>query len=194
MSLFTASPLLRSSVAPSRGVMGAVRFVPGSVALAQQQPRSLTTSPVARGLPWAKRVETRPVSQEQDFKELNVVRNDRPISPHFTIYQPQLTWYTSIVNRVTGAGLSFGLYTFMTAYAVAPLLGYTECLSSAHLTQVVAELPQWAKLAVKVPLAASISFHSLNGLRHLSWDMGYGTYCLLIQCSTSRSRTSPATR
>jgi hypothetical protein len=37
---------------------------------------------------------------------LNTQRLARPSSPHFTIYQPQLTWIASIANRVTGAGLS----------------------------------------------------------------------------------------
>ena len=37
---------------------------------------------------------------------LNKQRLKRPNSPHFTIYQPQLTWIASIANRVTGAGLS----------------------------------------------------------------------------------------
>ena len=37
---------------------------------------------------------------------LNKQRLSRPSSPHFTIYQPQLTWLGSIANRVTGAGLS----------------------------------------------------------------------------------------
>lgn len=184
MSLFTASPLLRSSLTSTRGVLGAVRSVPGSAILAQQAPRSLTTSPVARALPWAKHAPTRPVSLEQDFKELNIVRNDRPTSPHFTIYQPQLTWLSSIANRVTGAGMSLGMYGFMTAYVALPLLGHAEILSSAHLTQLVAEAPQWMKLAVKAPLAASFSYHTFNGLRHLFWDMGYCTYALLTQSST----------
>ena len=43
-------------------------------------------------------------SAEQDI--LNHQRLRRPSSPHFTIYQPQLTWIGSIVNRVTGVGLS----------------------------------------------------------------------------------------
>lgn len=37
---------------------------------------------------------------------LNKQRLNRPNSPHFTIYQPQLTWVASIANRMTGAGLS----------------------------------------------------------------------------------------
>jgi hypothetical protein len=37
---------------------------------------------------------------------LNKQRLLRPSSPHFTIYQPQLTWLGSIFNRVTGVALS----------------------------------------------------------------------------------------
>ena len=37
---------------------------------------------------------------------LNAQRLKRPSSPHFTIYQPQITWIASIANRVTGVGLS----------------------------------------------------------------------------------------
>lgn len=37
---------------------------------------------------------------------LNQQRLKRPSSPHFTIYQPQLTWIMSIANRVTGVALS----------------------------------------------------------------------------------------
>lgn len=41
---------------------------------------------------------------------LNNQRLLRPSSPHFTIYQPQLTWIGSIANRVTGVGLSVRAY------------------------------------------------------------------------------------
>ena len=179
MSLFTASPLLRTSLSSSRGVLGAARSTSITFAPSLQAPRSLSTSPVTQALPWAKPAKTHPVSLDQDFKDLNSVRQERPTSPHFTIYQPQLTWLSSIMNRVTGVGLSVSMYAFMSAYAVAPLLGWTEALSSAHLTQLATELPFWAKIGLKAPLAAAASFHTFNGLRHLSWDMGYCTYYLL---------------
>lgn len=172
MSLFASSPLLRAALGSAPKTVGAMRYMPSTLS----HTRFLTTSNASRGLTWAKPTATRPVSEASDLKELNVVRNDRPISPHMTIYQPQLTWYSSIFNRITGVGLSVTLYTFMTAYAVAPLLGWGDCLSSANLAQYIAELPQWVKLLVKAPLAVAMSFHTFNGLRHLSWDAGYCTY------------------
>lgn len=45
-------------------------------------------------------------------------RLHRPISPHLSIYKPQIPWMLSMMNRITGAVLSGGippavpLYTF----------------------------------------------------------------------------------
>ncbi|KAH9481923.1 Succinate dehydrogenase cytochrome B subunit, mitochondrial [Psilocybe cubensis] len=96
---------------------------------------------------------------------LNKQRVVRPSSPHFTIYQPQLTWVASIFNRVTGVALSVLLYGFSIAYLVAP-----GTFSSENVIQVVAGLPEGVKYAGKAVLAAPFAFHSLNGIRHLSWD------------------------
>ena len=126
---------------------------------------------------------------------LNEQRLKRPSSPHFTIYQPQLTWISSIANRVTGAGLSSCalsacarspshvptlkplasplavLYAFSIAYLVAP-----ETFASANIIDLVAGLPEVLKYAGKTILAAPFAYHFLNGLRHLAWDMGKGKY------------------
>jgi len=98
---------------------------------------------------------------------LNKQRVLRPSSPHFTVYQPQLTWILSIANRITGAGLSVLLYGFSLAYLFAP-----GTFDTAHVVDVVSGLPEGVKYAGKAILAAPFAFHSLNGLRHLSWDMG----------------------
>ncbi len=44
---------------------------------------------------------TTKLSQQQNLDLLNEQRAKRPSSPHFTIYQPQITWYLSIINRIT---------------------------------------------------------------------------------------------
>lgn len=38
----------------------------------------------------------------------------------------------------------------------------------------VAAWPLWAKASAKLALASPFFFHCLNGLRHLSWDIGLG--------------------
>jgi succinate dehydrogenase (ubiquinone) cytochrome b560 subunit len=98
---------------------------------------------------------------------LNKQRLNRPSSPHFTIYQPQLTWLGSIANRIAGSGLSVLLYGFSLAYLFAP-----GTFDSEHVVSFVGGLPESVKYAGKVILAAPFAFHSWNGLRHLSWDMG----------------------
>ncbi|KAF4613467.1 hypothetical protein D9613_008122 [Agrocybe pediades] len=97
---------------------------------------------------------------------LNKQRLNRPSTPHFTIYQPQLTWLASIANRVTGVGLSVLLYGFSIGYLIAP-----GTLDSAHVIEFVAGLPDAVKYAGKAILAAPFAFHSLNGIRHLTWDL-----------------------
>ncbi|ETS65033.1 hypothetical protein PaG_00486 [Moesziomyces aphidis] len=142
--------------------------------------RAACIAPVRSALPRFSRMAststsapTTKLSQQQNLDLLNEQRAKRPSSPHFTIYQPQITWYLSIINRITGTGLSVLLYAYFAAYAGYPLFGSAEALSSASLTDFVATLPVWFKTAVKVPLALAFSFHSLNGLRHLAWDWGY---------------------
>ena len=63
------------------------------------------------------------------------------------------------------------LYAFSLAYLVSP-----EVFSSANIVELVAGLPDILKYAGKTILAAPFAFHFLNGLRHLSWDMGKGEY------------------
>ncbi|KDN47728.1 hypothetical protein K437DRAFT_267772 [Tilletiaria anomala UBC 951] len=156
--------------------------IPASLAIARASPllaRHALTAPhlqlqqQARGIVNAPKVPMTSVNFDQELKMLNEQRSARPISPHMTIYQPQLTWYGSIFNRITGAGLSVGLYGFALAYAAAPLIGATNVLSSAYLTGFVAGLPFWLKLTLKAPLALAASFHTFNGFRHLGWDWGY---------------------
>jgi succinate dehydrogenase / fumarate reductase cytochrome b subunit len=38
---------------------------------------------------------------------------ERPLSPHLQVYKPMLTMMMSIVHRITGAGLYFGMALFV---------------------------------------------------------------------------------
>ncbi|KAJ7641324.1 SDHC, cytochrome b subunit of succinate dehydrogenase [Roridomyces roridus] len=112
-------------------------------------------------------VQTQSLPPSKATEILNQQRLLRPSSPHFTIYQPQLTWIPSIVNRATGGALSALLYGFSLAYLVAP-----GTFDSVHVVEFVAGLPDAVKYAGKALLAAPFAFHGLNGIRHLLWDMG----------------------
>jgi len=92
----------------------------------------------------------------------------RPIAPHLSIYQPQLTWYMSSANRLTGVLLAGTVYLFGIGYAISPWVGLH--LESASIAAGVAALPVAVKLALKGTLAMPFAYHGFNGLRHLTWD------------------------
>ncbi|KAF8311694.1 cytochrome b560 subunit of succinate dehydrogenase, partial [Clavulina sp. PMI_390] len=115
-------------------------------------------------------VERVPASSQEI---LNAQRLRRPSSPHFTIYQPQMTWIPSIVHRGTGVGLSAGIYAFLIAYIAAPVTGIP--VDSTHVIELVQSFPEWLKLSAKAIIALPFTFHSFNGLRHLGWDLVRGT-------------------
>lgn len=65
------------------------------------------------------------------------------------------------------------LYAYALAYLVAP-----DIFDSAHIIQFVGGLPEYLKYAGKVALAGPFAFHTLNGIRHLSWDAGKREFVL----------------
>jgi succinate dehydrogenase (ubiquinone) cytochrome b560 subunit len=103
------------------------------------------------------------------YKILVEQRKHRPTSPHLTIYQPQITWYLSSLNRITGAVMSGGVYIFGAAYLVSPLFGWH--IDSATLAAGFASWPVAAKVLTKFLVAWPFTYHSFNGVRHLIWDL-----------------------
>lgn len=77
-----------------------------------------------------------------------------------------------MANRLTGIILSGSLYLFGFAYLAAPATGWH--METPSLVQKVKEWPGWAKAGAKMTLAFPFFFHSINGIRHLTWDLGIG--------------------
>ncbi|KAL5503856.1 hypothetical protein ACEPAH_7927 [Sanghuangporus vaninii] len=146
------------------GLAPALRRTTFASALAARNHAVLRNAVFKRGI----QIEIKPPSQATEV--LNSQRLKRPSSPHFTIYQPQLTWVGSIANRITGTGLSVLLYGFTISYVVFPLLGAP--FSSVDIVNLVSALPEGIKYAGKTLLAAPFAFHAWNGIRHLAWDSG----------------------
>ena len=96
----------------------------------------------------------------------------RPLSPHMTIYKPQLTSVLSIFHRLTGSLLgllivvSFVLF-YGSLFYVGFSFQYSICfdLFSRFSTFV---------LVIGYFVVFVVSFHVLNGIRHLSWDLALG--------------------
>jgi succinate dehydrogenase (ubiquinone) cytochrome b560 subunit len=76
------------------------------------------------------------------------------------------------LGRITGSILSGGFYVFGFGYLVAPLIGWHW--ESAAIAASVATWPILAKVGLKTVAALPFAFHTLNGLRHLSWDVLVG--------------------
>lgn len=93
----------------------------------------------------------------------------RPMSPHVSIYQVQLTWTLSIFHRATGVGISALLYGGGIGALFATGVSFPEIVGAIQ-----ANVPQFLILTSKTLFACGMIFHTLNGVRHLIWDVGYG--------------------
>ncbi|KAK0510385.1 hypothetical protein JMJ35_006817 [Cladonia borealis] len=143
------------------------RFAPPA-AIAANRIR-LQTRPAAFA-PSSSPIQTTPAKPSDAYSILAAQRLQRPISPHLSIYKPQLTWYLSALNRITGCALSGGFYIFGAAYLASPLLGWH--LESATMAEWFGGLGAVTKGGIKMAVALPFAFHSWNGVRHLVWDTG----------------------
>ena len=91
----------------------------------------------------------------------------RPLSPHLQVYRPQLTSMMSITHRATGVALTTGTLV-LAAWLVAVALG-GEIYSMVAMI-LAHPLGQF----VLFGYSAALIYHALNGVRHLSWDLGFG--------------------
>jgi len=92
----------------------------------------------------------------------------RPLSPHLQVYDMlQLTSALSISGRITGVVWTVGLL-FLVWWLVATAAGPDAYAAMSWF------LSSWIGVLGMVGLTATAWFHTLNGLRHLAWDAGYG--------------------
>jgi succinate dehydrogenase / fumarate reductase, cytochrome b subunit len=90
----------------------------------------------------------------------------RPLSPHVTIYRWYFTMALSIANRVTGVGLAVGLL-LLTWWLVALASGPESFATvQAAMDNILGGL-------ILFGFTLFFFFHTLNGIRHLAWDMGH---------------------
>lgn len=89
----------------------------------------------------------------------------RPISPHLSIYKPQITSMLSITHRMTGIALFVGALLFCW-WIVANIYGCGKCLNP-----LIMSTP--GKVFIFL-WSVALYYHLLNGIRHLFWDMGKG--------------------
>ena len=95
------------------------------------------------------------------------VKGNRPLSPHLTIYRPQMSSISSILVRISGVSLSFGFVLIVWwLLAASTNIKYFESANSI--------LSSWFGIVVLIGSVWALCYHSLGGIRHLIWDMGFG--------------------
>ena len=92
----------------------------------------------------------------------------RPLSPHLQVYDMfQLTSLLSIGGRITGvvwtAGVLFMVWWLVAAAAGADAFAAVQWFAGSFVG-----------LVFLFGVTAAAWFHTLNGVRHLAWDAGYG--------------------
>ena len=96
----------------------------------------------------------------------DVNRGNRPLSPHLTIYRPQLTSITSIFVRITGNALLVAalmiVWWFVAAAAGPDAFVTADGFMRSWFGDLVLFLSTWA-----------VWYHMFGGIRYLIWDMGY---------------------
>jgi succinate dehydrogenase / fumarate reductase cytochrome b subunit len=97
----------------------------------------------------------------------DVNRGNRPLSPHLTIYRPQMTSISSIFVRITGNALLAA-----TLLLIAWLLAAST--SAAAFAWVQSVITSWFGDLVFLLSLWALWYHTLGGLRHLIWDTGRG--------------------
>ena len=98
-----------------------------------------------------------------------MVKKEKPLSPHITIYKPQITSILSIAHRISGVALFFGLIALVWWIA---FLAYGD--SDPTQTLVWEFFSHPVGRCVLIIWSYSLFFHFFTGIRHLFWDIGAG--------------------
>ena len=102
---------------------------------------------------------------------------NRPLSPHLTIYRPQLNSVLSILHRITGIALSLTLLILI-GFFISLIFGEEIfTVFSTYFNSIVGKLIMFFSLC-------GIWYHFFAGIRHLFWDMGYGFNLKWVELSS----------
>lgn len=105
---------------------------------------------------------------------------NRPLSPHLSIYKPQITSVLSILHRMTGACLYVGLlalsWLMILILAQSLSMGFAAFDFSIILNHFLFKL-------MLLGMVFALYYHLCNGIRHLCWDAGLGINNKAVQLS-----------
>ena len=92
----------------------------------------------------------------------------RPVSPHLTIYKPQVTSVLSIYHRISGVCL-VALFLF-----VPFILTWIDLNIILFKPSILSILNLFTPLfyGIYTVILIFLGYHFFNGIRHLGWDFG----------------------
>ena len=93
--------------------------------------------------------------------------NNKPLSPHLQIYKWQISSLLSITHRIVGVINTLAI-TIICLWSLSLLFGVEGYQIINNF------LKSFFGKFIVVGLCWTFSFHILNELRHLFWDLGYG--------------------
>ena len=93
--------------------------------------------------------------------------NNNPLSPHLEIYKWEISSLLSITHRIVGV-INILSITLICIWTLSLLVGE----NSYEITKLFLK-SLFGKFII-ISLCWTFSFHILNEIRHLIWDMGYG--------------------
>lgn len=97
----------------------------------------------------------------------DVSHGNRPLSPHLSVYRPQISMVSSILTRITGISLLVGGLLVIWWFLAAAISPEAFALADGVLTSWLGDLVMLGSLW-------ALWYHFLTGLRHLYWDTGRG--------------------
>jgi succinate dehydrogenase / fumarate reductase cytochrome b subunit len=93
-------------------------------------------------------------------------KTELPISPHLQIYKPQITSILSIAHRITGFCLNF-VIIFVSLWLLSLSLGETFYKHFIEFSNSI-----FMKIVISISIFG-LSYHAMNGIRHIFWDFGF---------------------
>ena len=93
-------------------------------------------------------------------------KSELPISPHLQIYKPQITSILSITHRITGVCLNFSII-FVSLWLLSLSLGENAYNYFIEFSNTI-----FMKLVMSISIFG-LSYHAMNGIRHIFWDFGF---------------------
>ncbi|CAN5387594.1 succinate dehydrogenase, cytochrome b556 subunit [soil metagenome] len=110
------------------------------------------------------------MSSSNDPTGINVTQPNgrpRPLSPHLQVWRWHVTMTASILHRITGGALYFGVLV-VSAWVLAVAFGPYALEDFGQIAASPLGLIVWFGLSL------CLFYHLLSGIRHLIWDTGEG--------------------